>query len=119
MDLLALQGTLKSLLQHHSLKAPILQHSASFMVQLSHPHMTSGKTIALSIRTLVSKVMSLLLNTLSRFVTAFLPKCKCLLISWLGGKKPEWSKGRVDGWLQLSTSVNLYQVHAPSQFNLN
>ena len=73
-DLLAVQGILKSLLQHHSSKASILQHSAFFMVQFSHPYMTTGKTIALTIRTFVSKVMSLLFNTLTRFVTAFLPR---------------------------------------------
>ena len=67
---------------HHSLKASVLQHSTFLMVQLSHPYMTTGKTTALSIRTFVSKVMSLLLNTLSRFVIAFLPRSKCLLISW-------------------------------------
>ena len=83
LDLLAVQGTLKSLLQHHSSKASILQHSAFFSVQLSHPYMTIGKTIALTRRTLVSKVMSLLLNMLSRLVITFLPRSKCLLISWL------------------------------------
>ena len=82
LDLLAVQGTLKSLLQHHSSKASILQHSAFFMVQLSHPYMTAGKTIALNIRTFVSKVMSQLFNMLSRFVVAFLPRSKHLLISW-------------------------------------
>ena len=82
-DLLAVQGTLKSLLQHHSSKASILQHSAFFMVQLSHPYMTTGKTIALTIWTFVGKVISLLFNMLSRFVIAFLPRSKCLLISWL------------------------------------
>ena len=82
-DLLAVQGTLKSLLQHHSPKALILWHSAFFMVQLSHPYMTTGKTIALTIQTFVSKVMSLLSNTLSRFVIAFLPRSKHLLILWL------------------------------------
>ena len=82
LDLLAVQGTLKSLLQHHSSKASILQHSAFFMVQLAHPYMTSGKTIALTIQTFVSKVMSLF-NMLSRFVIAFLPRSKNLLISWL------------------------------------
>ena len=81
-DLLAVQGTLKSL-QHHSSKASVLQHSAFFMVQLSHPYMTTGKNIALTIQTFVSKVMSLLFNMLSRFFIAFLPRCKCLLISWL------------------------------------
>uniref|UniRef100_A0AC11EBC2 Uncharacterized protein n=1 Tax=Ovis aries TaxID=9940 RepID=A0AC11EBC2_SHEEP len=83
LDLLAVQGTLKSLLQHHSSKASILQRSAFFTVQLSHPYMTTGKTIALTRRTLVSKVMSLLLNMLSRLVITFLPRSKCLLISWL------------------------------------
>ena len=74
LDLLAVQGTLKSLLQHHSSKASILQHSAFFMVQLSHPYMTTGKTIALTIWTFVGKVMSLLFNMLSRLVIAFLPR---------------------------------------------
>ena len=82
-DLLAIQGTLKSLLQHHSSKASILWHSAFFMVQLSHPHMTTGKTIALTRRTFVGKVMSLLFNMLSRFVIAFFPRSKRLSISWL------------------------------------
>ena len=81
--LLAAQGTLKSLLQHHSSKTSILWHSAFFMVQLSHPYMTTGKTIALTIWTFISKVMSLLFNMLSRFVIAFLSKSKGLLISWL------------------------------------
>ena len=83
LDLLAVQGTLKSLLQHHSSKASSLWHSAFFIVQLSHPYMTTGKTIALTKRTLVSKVMSLLLNILSRLVIIFLPSSKRLLISWL------------------------------------
>ena len=82
-DVLAVQGTLKSLLQHYNLKASVLQHSAFFMVQLSHPYMTTGKTIALTMQTFVDKVTSLLFNTLSRFVIAFLPRSKCLLISWL------------------------------------
>ena len=82
LDLLAVQGTLKSLLQHHSLKASILWRSAFFMVHLSHPYMTTKNTIALTRRTFVSKVMSLLFNTLS-IVTAFLPRSKRLLISWL------------------------------------
>ena len=80
LDLLAVQGTLKSLLQHHSSKASILWHLAFFMVQISHPYMTTGKTIALTRRTFVSKVMSLLFNMLSRFVIAFLPRSKRLLI---------------------------------------
>ena len=83
MDLLAVQGTLKSLLQHHSSKASILRHSAFFTVQLSHPYMTTGKTIALTRRTFVGKVMFLLLNMLSRLVITFLLRSKCLLISWL------------------------------------
>jgi len=82
-DLLSVQETLKSLLQHHSLKTSILWRSAFFMVQLSHPHMTTGKTIALTRWTFVSKVMSLLFNMLSRVVIAFLPRSKGLLISWL------------------------------------
>ena len=83
LDLLAVQGTLKSLPQQHSSKASILQCSAFFTVQLSHPYMATGKTIALIRRTLVGKVMSLLLNMLSRLVITFLPRSKCLLISWL------------------------------------
>ena len=83
LNLLAVQGTLKSLLQHHSSKASIRQCSAFFIVQLSHPHMTTGETIALTRRTFVGKVMSLLFNVLSRLVIAFLPRSKCLLISWL------------------------------------
>ena len=82
-NLLAVQGTLKSLLQCHSSKASILWRSAFFTVQLSHPYMTTGKTIALTIWNFVGQVMSLFFNTLSRFVIAFLPRSKCLLISWL------------------------------------
>ena len=83
LDLLAVQGTLKGLLQHHSSKASILQRSAFFTVQLSHPYMTTGKTIALTGWTFVGKEMSLLLNMLSRWVITFLPRSKHLLISWL------------------------------------
>ena len=83
LDLLAVQGTLKSLLQHHSSKASILRHSAFFIVQLSHPYKTTGKTIALARCTFVGKVMSLLFNMLSRLVITFLPRSKHLLISWL------------------------------------
>ena len=83
LDLLAVQGTLKSLLQHHSSKASVLQHSAFFIVQLSHPYMTTGKTIALTRQTFAGKAMSLLFNMLSRLDIAFLPRIKCLLISWL------------------------------------
>ena len=88
LDLLAVQGTLKSLLQHHSSKASILLCSAFFIAQLSHPYMTTGKTIALTRQTFVNKVMSLLLNVLSRLVIAFLPRSKCLLISWLQSPSP-------------------------------
>ena len=83
LDLLAVQGTLKSLLQLHSSKSSILQHTDFFIVQLSHPYMTTGKTIALTIWTFVGKVMSLFLNMLSRLVITFLPRSKHLLISWL------------------------------------
>ena len=83
LDLLAIQGTLKSLLQHHCSKASILWCSAFFIVQLSHPYMTSGKTISFTRQTIVGKVMSLLFNVLSRLVITFLPRSKCLLISWL------------------------------------
>ena len=83
MDLLAVQGTLKSLLQHHGSKASILRRLAFFIVQLSHLYMTTGKTIALTTWTFVSKVMSLLFNMLSRFDITFLPRSKRLLISWL------------------------------------
>ena len=83
MDLLAVQGTLKSLLQHHSFKASILRRSAFFTVQLSHPYMTTGKTIDLTRQTFAGKVMSLLFNMLFRLVITFLPRIKRLLISWL------------------------------------
>ena len=89
LDLLAVQGTLKSLLQHHSSKASILQCLAFFTVQLSHPYMTTGKTIALTRQIFVGKIMSLLLNMLSRLVITFLPRSKRLLISWL--QSPLWS----------------------------
>ena len=97
LDLLAVQGTLKSLLQHYSSKASMLQHSAFFIVQLSHPYMTSGKTIALTRQTFVGKVMSLLLNMLSKLVTVFLSRSKHFLISWLQSPSavildlPKWS----------------------------
>ena len=83
LDLLAVQETLKNLLQHHSSKASILRYSAFFIVQLSHPYMTTGKTMALTRWTFAGKVMSLLFNMLSRLVVTFLPRSKCLLISWL------------------------------------
>ena len=88
LDLLAVQGTRKSLLQHHSSKASILRRSAFFIVQLSHPYMTTGKTTALTRQTFVDKVMSLLLNMLSRLVITFLPRSKRLLISWLQSPSP-------------------------------
>ena len=83
LDLLEVQGTLKSLLQYHSSKASILLHSAFFIAQLSHPYMTTGKTIVLTTWTFVGKVMSLLLNMLSRLAITFLPRCKHLFISWV------------------------------------
>ena len=83
LDLLALQGTLKNPLQHHNSKASFFQRSAFFAAQLSHPHMTTGKTIALTRQIFVGKVMSMLSNMLSRLVIAFLPRSKCLFISWL------------------------------------
>ena len=89
LDLLAVQGTLKSLLQRHSSKAPIPQCSVFLIVQLSHPYMTTGKTIALTRWTFVGKIMSLLFNMLSRLLIAFPPRNKCLLISWL--QSPFWS----------------------------
>ena len=88
LDLLAVQGTLKNLLKHHSSKASILWRSAFIRVQLSHPYMTTGKTISLTRRTFVGKVMSLLFNMLSRLVIAFLPRSKSLLISWLQSPSP-------------------------------
>ena len=91
LELLAIQGTLKSLLQHHSSKASILRHSAFFIVQLLHPYMTTGKAIALTRWTFVGKVMSLLFNTLSWLVGAFLPRSKRLLISWLWGIRLNWN----------------------------
>ena len=104
LDLLAVQGTLKSPLQHHSSKASILWHSAFFIVQLSHPYMTTGKTIVLTRQTFVGKVMFLLFNMLSRFVITFLPRSKCLLISWL--KSPsavilELKGGHLEKWPKL------------------
>ena len=111
LDLLAVQGTLKSLLQHHSSKASILRHSAFFTVQLLHPNMTTGKTIALTSRTFVGKVMSLLLNMLSRLVITFLPRSKHLLISWLQSQstvilEPRKIKIHVDVWQNQYNIVN-------------
>ena len=93
LDLLAVQGTLKSLLQHHTSKASLLRCSAFFTVQLSHPYMTTGKTIALTRHTFVGKVMSLPFNVLSRFVITFLPRSKRLLISWL--QSPSAAKNKI------------------------
>jgi len=115
-DLLAVQRTLKNLFQHHSWKASILLCSAFFMVQLSHPYMTTGKTIALTRQTFVSKVMFLLFNKLSRLVITFLPKSKCLLISWL--KWPSaviWSPTLLwPNQTLLWTSVGLWSVSLDS-----
>ena len=115
MDLLAFQGTLKSLLQQHSSKASILLHSDFFMVQLSHLYMTTGKTIVLTRRTFVGKVMSLLFNMLSRLVIAFLPRSKCLFISWLQSPSATFpvkslvinivSLGCFGGWMKYSLFV--------------
>ena len=115
MDLLAVQGTLESLLQHHSSKASILQHSAFFVVQLSHPYMTTGKTITLTRWTFVDKVMSLLFNMLSRLVITFLPRSKCLLISWLQSPSAvilEPRKIKSDTVFTVSPSIS-YEVMGP------
>ena len=105
LDLLAVQGTLKSLIQHHSSKASVLWHSAFFTVQLSHPYMTTGKTIALTRQTFVGKVMSLLFNKLSRFLIAFLPRSKCLLISWLKSPSAVILEPKKIKSLTISTSI--------------
>ena len=110
LDLLAVQGTLKSLLQHHSSKASILQSSAFFMVQLSHPYMTTGKTIALTRQTLVSKIMSLLFNTLSRFIIALPPRSKRLLISWLYLPCTRFCAGHETNLIESLTSRNEHLV---------
>ena len=103
LDLLAVQGTLKSLLRHHSSKASILQHSAFFVVQLSHPYVTTGKTITLMRRTFVGKVMYLLFNMLSRLVITFLPRSKCFLISWLQSPSAVILEPRKIKWATVST----------------
>ena len=115
LDLLAVQGTLKHLLQHHSSKASILRHSAFFTVRLSQPYMTTGKTIALTRRTLVSKVISLLLHMLSRLVVTFLPRSKRLLISWLQSPSAvilEPKKIKSDTVSTVSPSIS-YEVMGP------
>ena len=118
MDLLAVQGTLKSLLQHHGSKALILRHSAFFIVQLSHPHTTTGTTIALTRWRFVDKVMSLLFNMLSRLVIAFLPRSKHLLISWLQSPSAvilEPLKIKSDTVSTVSPSI-CHEVMGPSDF---
>src|SRR5574337_689155 len=115
LDLLAVQGTLRSLLQHHSSKASMLRHSAFFTVQLSHPYMTTGKAIALNRWTFVGKVMSLLFNMLSRLVIIFLPRSKCLLISWLQSPSAlilEPQKVKSDTVSTVSTSIS-HEVMGP------
>ena len=108
LDLLAVQGTLKSLLQHHDSKASILQRSAFFIIQLSHTYMTTGKTIALTRRTFVGKEMSLLFNMLSRLVITFLPRSKCLLISWLQSPSAVISEPRKIKSATVSTVSPIY-----------
>ena len=108
LDLLAVQGTLKSLLQHHSSKASILQHSAFFTVQLSHPYMTTGKTISSTRWTFVGKVMSLLLNMLSRLVITFLPRSKRLLISRL--QSPSATQWKTYGYIEFIKKTKLHMV---------
>ena len=115
LDLLTVQGTLKSLLQHHSSKASILQHSSFFTVQLSHPYMTTGKTTALTRWTFVGKVMSLLFNMLPKLVITFLPRSKRLLISWLQSPSAvilEPPKIKTDTVSTVSPSIS-YEVMGP------
>ena len=116
LDLLAVQGTLKSLLQHHSSKASILHHSAFFTVQLSHPYMTTGKTIALTRQIFVGKVMSLLWNMLSRLVITFLPRSKRLLISWLQSPSAVILEPRI--WYGLAYFKHLQQWMACSKYSI-
>ena len=119
LDLLAVQGTLNSLLQHHSSKASILKCSAFFIVQLSHPYMTTGKTIALTRWTFVDKVMSLLFNMLSRLVITFLQRSKCLLISWLQSPSAvilEPPKIKSDTVSTVSPSIS-HEVMGPDAMN--
>ena len=121
MDLLAVQGTLKSFLQHHNSNASILRRPAFFIVQLSHPYMTTGKTIALTRRTFVSKVMSLLLNMLSRLIINFLPRSKRLLISWLQSPSAvilEPKKVKSDTVSTVSPSIS-HEVMGPDLCFLN
>ena len=121
LDLLAVQGILKSLLQHHSSKASILQWSAFFTVQLSHPYMTTGKTIALTRRTFVGKVMSLLFNMLSRLVVTFLPRSKHLLISWLQSPSavilaPRQAKVKRIQYHQTSFTTNVKRTYTVKKY---
>ena len=115
LDLLAVQGTLKSLLQHHSSKASILQSSAFFIVQLSHPYMTTGKTIALTRWTFVGKVMSLLFNILPRLVITFLPRSQHLLISWLRSPSAViWEPPKIKSVIVSTVSPSIcYEVMGP------
>ena len=124
LDLLAVERTPKTLLQHHSSKASILQHSAFFIVQLSHPYMTTGKTIALTRWTFVDKVMSLLFNMLSRLVTTFLPSSKCLLTSWLQLPsaviwEPKKIKSATVSTVSLSICHEVMRLISPSKYFLN
>ena len=115
LDLLEVQGTLKSLFQHHSSKASIIQHAAFFIVQLSQPYMTAGKTIALTRLTFVGKVMSLLFNMLSRLVITFHPRSKNLLISWLQSPSAvilEHKKIKFDTFSTVSPSIS-HEVMGP------
>ena len=119
LDILEVQGTLKSLLQHHSSKASILWPSAFVTIQLSHPCMTTGKSIALTRQTFVDKVMSLLFNMLSRLVITFLPRSKCLLFSWMQSPSPvivEPSKIKSDTVSTVSPSIS-YEVMGPDAIN--
>ena len=118
LDLLAVQGTLKSFLQHHSSEASILQRSAFFIVQLSHPYMTTGKTIALTRWTFVDKVMSLLLYMLSGLVITFLPRSKCLLISWLQSPSAVILEPRKIKSATVSPSI-FYEVMGPDAMILS
>ena len=118
MDLLAVQGTLKTLLQHHSSKASILWRSAFFIVQLSHPYMTMGKTIVLTRWTFVGKIMSLLFNMLSRWVIAFFPRSKHLLISWLQSPSAVILEPPKMKFITVSPSLS-HEVMGPDDFTLN
>ena len=114
LDLLAIQGTLKSLHQHHSSKASILHHSAFFTVQLSHPFMTTGKTIALTRRTFVGKGMSLLFNMLSKLIKVFLSRSRRLLISWLQSPSAViWEPQKIKGGQDDILSVTIFQACIP------